>query len=532
MRPRSATSSLPPRIRSAFSAALVALVAGTAVATALAVPANAQLLPAANHVDPSKPQTDFNGDGKADIFWYGPGTVADSLWTSTGGTDFTSSGYAVNAVYQPISGDFDGDGKSDIFWYRPGTGSDSIWTSTGGGFNTRDFAVNAVYQPFTGDFNGDGMYDIFWYAPGAGADSLWTSTGSGFTSRALNVGGVYEPFVGDFDGDGDSDIFWYRPGTQSDAIWFFSPSGAFVSEARTINAVYEPFVGDFNGDDKSDIFWYAPGAVADQLWLTSPSGFIFSTLAVNGRYIALPGDYSGDGRSDILWYAPGAGADSIWTFRADGSFSSTAKAVNGNYQPIGGTDNPTPPAPAIAPSKPGDRSHQVTLLQRKLISLNYWLPAANGFYDSVTAQAVMAFQKYEGLGRDGVAGPGTIARLLKAAPARAREGGNHVEISIAKQTLIVVRNGRTVVMNTSTGRSGYNTPPGRFIMNRQINGMRHAPLGDLWRPKYFNGGIAMHGSPSIPAYPASHGCARLHNTMINYLWDANLVPLGTPVWVY
>jgi hypothetical protein len=26
---------------------------------------------------------------------------------------------------------------------------------------------------------------------------------------------------------------------------------------------------------------------------------------------------------------------------------------------------------------------------------------------------------------------------------------------------------------------------------------------------YFNGGIAIHGSPSIPAYPASHGCIRI-----------------------
>jgi hypothetical protein len=26
---------------------------------------------------------------------------------------------------------------------------------------------------------------------------------------------------------------------------------------------------------------------------------------------------------------------------------------------------------------------------------------------------------------------------------------------------------------------------------------------------YFNGGIAIHGSPSIPPYPASHGCIRI-----------------------
>ena len=67
---------------------------------------------------------------------------------------------------------------------------------------------------------------------------------------------------------------------------------------------------------------------------------------------------------------------------------------------------------------------------------------------------------------------------------------------------------------------------------RQIDGLREAPLGTLWRPKYFNGGIAIHGSPSIPGQPASHGCARLHDAAMDLLWDDDLVPVGTPVWVY
>lgn len=69
-------------------------------------------------------------------------------------------------------------------------------------------------------------------------------------------------------------------------------------------------------------------------------------------------------------------------------------------------------------------------------------------------------------------------------------------------------------------------------ITRQIDGMRHAPLGDLYRPKYFNGGIALHGSTSIPGHPASHGCTRLHNDAVDHLWAADLAPVGTPVWVY
>jgi lipoprotein-anchoring transpeptidase ErfK/SrfK len=58
-------------------------------------------------------------------------------------------------------------------------------------------------------------------------------------------------------------------------------------------------------------------------------------------------------------------------------------------------------------------------------------------------------------------------------------------------------------------------------------------LGSLWRPKYFtNDGVAFHGAASVPPYPVSHGCVRMTNAAINYVWANNLIPLGTSVWVY
>ncbi len=65
------------------------------------------------------------------------------------------------------------------------------------------------------------------------------------------------------------------------------------------------------------------------------------------------------------------------------------------------------------------------------------------------------------------------------------------------------------------------------------NGWRTSDLGQLWRPKYFTStGIAVHGATSVPAYPASHGCARVSVPAMNYIWDANLMPKGIAVWVY
>lgn len=101
-----------------------------------------------------------------------------------------------------------------------------------------------------------------------------------------------------------------------------------------------------------------------------------------------------------------------------------------------------------------------------------------------------------------------------------------------RQLLIVVRGGRTLAFNTSTGTSGWRTPPGRFTVQREIDGVREAPLGDLYRPRYFNAGIAVHGSQSIPGRAASHGCARVHDRGMDLLWADALMPIGAPVWVY
>lgn len=118
--------------------------------------------------------------------------------------------------------------------------------------------------------------------------------------------------------------------------------------------------------------------------------------------------------------------------------------------------------------------------------------------------------------------------------------GRQVEVDKTRQIIIVSVNGQTEwVFNTSTGNGKpYGngavaiTPEGNFTFSRQIDGLRISALGELFRPKYFTGGYAIHGSPSVPAFPASHGCVRVTNAAINFIWANNVIPLGTPVWVY
>ena len=209
------------------------------------------------------------------------------------------------------------------------------------------------------------------------------------------------------------------------------------------------------------------------------------------------------------------------------------------------TTTTTAPAAADGAFESGEHGPEISALQARLTDLGYWLGTADGTYGQLTRQAVMAFQKANGLGRDGVAGPATLAAVETAArPTPRVPSGSHIEIDLDRQILIVVQDGQTRwVLNTSTGNGeAYaapgggtavaTTPRGSFSVEREIDGLREAPLGTLYRPKYFHGGIAIHGAGQIPAHPASHGCARVTNSAMDLLWSSGVTTLGTPVEVY
>lgn len=73
------------------------------------------------------------------------------------------------------------------------------------------------------------------------------------------------------------------------------------------------------------------------------------------------------------------------------------------------------------------------------------------------------------------------------------------------------------------------TPSGSFRIERRIKGKRKSYLGLLYDPLYFYGGFAIHGSPSVPGYPASHGCVRVPMHVSRWLFDH--VPNRTPVYL-
>jgi lipoprotein-anchoring transpeptidase ErfK/SrfK len=191
----------------------------------------------------------------------------------------------------------------------------------------------------------------------------------------------------------------------------------------------------------------------------------------------------------------------------------------------------------------GDRGPKVKALQKRLRQLKYWVGATDGVYGNLTQQAVYAFQKAQGLSRDGVFGPKTRAKLKNPKPVgRRSRSGRVVEIDKKRQLLILVDNGKVQwIFNTSTGtekayvykgkRYMADTPKGKWRIFRQVKGWRDGELGHLFNPKYFHAdGIAIHGYTIVPAYPASHGCARVTIEASKFLWKK--IPIGTGVWIY
>ena len=202
-----------------------------------------------------------------------------------------------------------------------------------------------------------------------------------------------------------------------------------------------------------------------------------------------------------------------------------AGTVTGPAQPTDPPSTPPEPKPAPEPTpeptpepepdpvtdrllRTGSTGADVEALERRLDELGYWVGTVDQRFDSRTHHAVVALQKVAGIGRDGIVGPVTRSALDAGARPSPRTGAGHlIEIDLTRQVLLVVDGGTVSrIYDTSTGRTPGSTPVGTFSVTREIGGYRYAPLGTLYRPKYFYGGVAIHGYTSVPSWPASHGC--------------------------
>ncbi len=181
----------------------------------------------------------------------------------------------------------------------------------------------------------------------------------------------------------------------------------------------------------------------------------------------------------------------------------------------------------------GSEGLGVSRLLDRLAELHYAVRRTSSF-GSELFDSVIAFQKVQGLERDGVVGPNTWKVLThpRIASPRYTSPADHLEVDKTHQVLYVVRGGKlsSIIPVSTAGIAGYYTPEGAFSIYRKVPGFDNSPLGTLYLPMYFTGGYAIHGNPSVPAYPASHGCIRVPMWIADALYASN--GYGETVYVY
>ena len=232
----------------------------------------------------------------------------------------------------------------------------------------------------------------------------------------------------------------------------------------------------------------------------------------------------------------------------------TTSAVNrSTKRVVRTTKRPAAKSPAKSSASgigQGSRGDQVLAIQTRLQELKYDISTPDGQFGNQTWHAVLAFQKVNGLGRTARVNAATLAALQTAtdpAPLLPDGGADRIEIDIKRQFLAIYRGGElSRILSISSGNNkpycGVDpdtkkkecdvavTPGGSFRAQSRITGFRESKLGLLYNPVYFNGGIAIHGSPSVPGYPASHGCVRI--PMSSSEWFVSEVPEKMPIYVF
>jgi lipoprotein-anchoring transpeptidase ErfK/SrfK len=197
---------------------------------------------------------------------------------------------------------------------------------------------------------------------------------------------------------------------------------------------------------------------------------------------------------------------------------------------------PADKAPRVVKPK-GRPATGTRAVQKRLAKLRY-LPrsAVDGLNGYRTQQAVIAFQSWEGLQRDGIVGPATTAALAEARRPRPKGSGpsRRIEVFRDKGVALLIRNGHTKrAIHVSTGIPGSSTvtPAGTFEVFRKELNSWSVPF-QQWLPyaSYFFRGIAFHEYASVPPYPASHGCVRVPAPEAKYVY--RFATIGTTVIVF
>ena len=154
-------------------------------------------------------------------------------------------------------------------------------------------------------------------------------------------------------------------------------------------------------------------------------------------------------------------------------------------------------------------------VEEEMAKQGYNVGPVDGAVGAHTIWALYAFQKVAGRRVDNHFDEGDWQALMTRPDPGIRRPdlpADHSEIDLARQLIIVVRGGAVArVFHTSTGKSSTPTVRGAFSVYEKRN---YRQANHMYRPVFWHRGYAFHGYPSVPLYPASHGCSRM--------WDGDM----------
>jgi lipoprotein-anchoring transpeptidase ErfK/SrfK len=178
-------------------------------------------------------------------------------------------------------------------------------------------------------------------------------------------------------------------------------------------------------------------------------------------------------------------------------------------------------------------STELKTAQRRLLEMGY--PAGK--------LGLITFQKWERRKVTGRLTRNEFEAIINATSPQAKEiDYEHVEVDLDRQVLLLIDSHGEVskILPVSSGNNRrYNengmrglayTPRGRFRIYNKLSGWRRSPLGLLYYPNYFSDGLAIHGNPSVPHTPQSHGCIRIPMSAARAI--SQRMPVGTILLIY
>lgn len=204
--------------------------------------------------------------GHDDVIWAPPSGGPGSIWSFENGGAYISNPVSIPVGTQPLVGHFSAGVCQDVFWYGPGAVADQLWLLTcNGQKGVHPQAVFGTYQPVVQQLTqgGGAVDDILWYRSN-GLSTVWHSDGDATwtaSSHDIPFAGTPLPAAGTW---GVAHI--WVPNGQDAIFWDLAGAGDHVAPLLNteVPATYTPIIGRFTGTN-ADIFWYRAGPSVDRL---------------------------------------------------------------------------------------------------------------------------------------------------------------------------------------------------------------------------------------------------------------------------